>query len=122
MMLGRWLSFFKTLKMLSSGGDGGEIPSFLSTHPDPLDRYENVGKMAAEWQAKVPMAILQDQQRYISQMVDGITYGEDPRQGYVESNAFYHPELKFQYPVPAKLGTWPTVQHRLAWPRQMERL
>ena len=34
-------------------------------------------------------------------MIDGLVYGEDPRQGYVEGNEFYHPELKFQYPVPA---------------------
>jgi predicted Zn-dependent protease len=27
-------------------------------------------------------------------------YGEDPRQGFVESNSFYHPELKFKFPYP----------------------
>ena len=34
-------------------------------------------------------------------MIDGIVYGEDPRQGYVENNVFYHPELKFQFPTPS---------------------
>jgi predicted Zn-dependent protease len=29
-----------------------------------------------------------------------LVYGQDPRQGYVESNVFYHPEMKFKYPVP----------------------
>jgi predicted Zn-dependent protease len=33
-------------------------------------------------------------------MIDGIIYGEDPRQGYVENYIFYHPELRFQFPVP----------------------
>ena len=33
-------------------------------------------------------------------MIDGIVYGEDPRQGYVENNIFYHPELKFMFPIP----------------------
>ncbi len=28
-------------------------------------------------------------------------YGEDPRQGYTENGAFYHPELLFQFPVPS---------------------
>ena len=43
-------------------------------------------------------------------MVDGIIYGEDPRQGYVDNNTFYHPELKFLYPVPSswKLANTPT--------------
>jgi len=34
-------------------------------------------------------------------MVDGIIYGEDPRQGYVEGNTFYHPELKFKFSFPS---------------------
>jgi len=38
--------------------------------------------------------------QYLKQM-DGIVFGEDPRQGYVEGNIFYHPQLRFQFPVPA---------------------
>nr|WP_290935079.1 hypothetical protein [Haliscomenobacter sp.] len=34
-------------------------------------------------------------------MIDGIVYGPDPQQGYTENNVFYHPVLKFQFPVPA---------------------
>jgi predicted Zn-dependent protease len=33
-------------------------------------------------------------------MIDGIVYGEDPKQGFVEKDVFYHPVLKFQFPVP----------------------
>src|SRR5690606_39156102 len=33
--------FFQTFKKL--GGDDGAIPSFLSTHPDPGDRYNKTG-------------------------------------------------------------------------------
>ncbi|MGH9196447.1 MAG: M48 family metalloprotease, partial [Acidimicrobiia bacterium] len=29
-----------------------------------------------------------------------IVLGEDPRQGFVERNVFYHPELRFRFPVP----------------------
>ncbi len=91
--------FFKTLKAMSDDG-GGEIPTFLSTHPDPLDRYTQVEKMALEWQAKVPMTSFKINKDSYLQMVDGIIYGEDPKQGYVENNTFYHPGLKFLYPVP----------------------
>lgn len=34
-------------------------------------------------------------------MINGIVYGEDPKQGYVEGNTFYHPELKFKFSFPA---------------------
>ena len=33
-------------------------------------------------------------------MIDGMIYGEDPKQGFVDNNVFYHPELKFQFPFP----------------------
>lgn len=92
--------FFKTLKMLSSQGDGEEIPTFLSTHPDPLDRYEMVGKHADEWQSKLQLPEYKINKESYLQMIDGIIYGDDPRQGYVESGVFYHPELKFTYPIP----------------------
>jgi predicted Zn-dependent protease len=34
-------------------------------------------------------------------MIDGIVYGEDPQQGYVEGNTFYHPVLKFKFNIPS---------------------
>jgi predicted Zn-dependent protease len=30
-----------------------------------------------------------------------LIYGDDPKQGFVENSIFYHPELKFQFNVPA---------------------
>lgn len=91
--------FFKTLKSLSEGND--ELPTFLSTHPDPADRYKKVNELAAEWKAKEPKSSYKVGRDSYLQMVDGIVYGEDPRQGYVEGGVFYHPELKFSFPVPS---------------------
>ena len=34
-------------------------------------------------------------------VIDGIVYGEDPRQGYFQGSRFLHPELKFQITFPA---------------------
>jgi predicted Zn-dependent protease len=102
--------FFKTLKSLGTQEDGSQIPTFLSTHPDPQDRYEKVGLAATDWQAKVATPPYKINRDAYLKMVDGIVYGEDPRQGYVDNSTFYHPELKFFYPVPAnwKLVNSPT--------------
>jgi len=32
--------------------------------------------------------------------INGMVYGEDPREGFVENDVFYHPLLRFQFPVP----------------------
>lgn len=91
--------FFKTLKALGEKA-GAEIPTFFSTHPDPGDRYNKVKEHAAEWQAKVPKDSYKVNRESYLKMIDGIIYGEDPRQGYVEAGVFYHPDLKFSFPVP----------------------
>ncbi len=94
--------FFRTINRLSDSG-GGRIPTFLSTHPDPLDRFQKVGEEALKWQNARPGDYKIGRDSYL-RMIDGLVYGEDPRQGYVDAGVFYHPELKFQFPVPRD---WP---------------
>jgi predicted Zn-dependent protease len=90
-------NFFKTLKSLSDES-GSELPTFLSTHPDPADRYKKVDALADEWQAKVGLSKYKvNRDAYLS-MIDGVIFGEDPRQGFTEAGVFYHPELKFSFP------------------------
>ncbi|MCB0634681.1 MAG: M48 family metalloprotease, partial [Lewinella sp.] len=91
--------FFGTLDRLSGGAEG-RVPTFLSTHPDPVDRNKKVEAMATEWQAKTQGKQYKVNRDSYLRMIDGIVYGEDPRQGFVENDNFYHPELKFQFPVP----------------------
>ena len=98
--------FFKTLDRLGDQS-GEEVPTFLSTHPDPADREKNVAKLAAEWKRKVKATDLEVNRDSYLKMIDGLVYGEDPKQGFVENNVFYHPVLKFQFSIPA---SW-TVQN-----------
>ena len=102
--------FFETLSRLSQESGAGEIPTFLSTHPHPADRFAKVKRMASEQQAATPGTNYKVGRNSYLQMVDGLVYGEDPRQGFTEDNVFYHPELKFQFPYPGgwKLHNSPT--------------
>lgn len=92
-------NFFSTIKRISDNA-GQAIPTFTSTHPDPGSRNVRVNKLATEYQAKNPANYQVNREQYM-RLIDGIMYGEDPKQGFVENNAFYHPELRFQFPVPA---------------------
>jgi predicted Zn-dependent protease len=92
--------FFGTLDRLRKVQGGEEVPTFLSTHPDPADRERKVAKLAKDWKKKVSTSeLIVNREKYL-RMIDGIVYGEDPRQGFVENSVFYHPVLKFQFPVP----------------------
>jgi predicted Zn-dependent protease len=91
--------FFQTIARIQEAA-GANIPTFMSTHPDPGDRYKNVTAMAIETQKNNPEKTYEINRDGYLRRIDGIVYGEDPRQGYVENNNFYHPELKFEFPIP----------------------
>ena len=94
-------NFFNTLDRMREGTSAESLPSFLSTHPDPGDRNIKVGQLATKWQAKNTGGNYKINRDSYLKMIDGLIYGEDPKQGYVDNNVFYHPELLFQFPVPS---------------------
>jgi predicted Zn-dependent protease len=92
--------FFRTISRITEQAGGGP-PTFLSTHPNPENREQRVGALAREWQQKVPGPKGGTDRAAYLRRIDGIVYGDDPRQGFVENNYFYHPDLRFQFSVPA---------------------
>ena len=93
--------FFQVLNKMSLADGENGVPTFLSTHPDPGDRYNAVKQEAKGWQDSLKLASYKVNADSYLKMVDGIIYGEDPKQGYVEGNTFYHPELKFKFSFPS---------------------
>jgi predicted Zn-dependent protease len=102
--------FFRVLEKMNMASAEGGVPTFLSTHPDPGNRQVAVKRDAKAWQDSLKLPSYKINTDPYLQLVDGIVYGEDPRQGYVEGNIFYHPELKFRFSFPAgwKLTNAPT--------------
>ncbi len=93
-------NFFEMLNRMNPGSDRSGLPGWFSTHPSPEDRIPMVRTNAKEWQQKLSFREYKvDHERYLKK-IDGLVYGEDPRQGYVADQTFYHPVLKFQFPVP----------------------
>lgn len=93
--------FFQTLERKSTASGQEELPGFLSTHPNPGDRFVTVGKLATEWKQKLNLTNAQVNRNTYLKRIEGLIYGEDPKQGYLENSVFYHPELKFQFAVPS---------------------
>lgn len=90
---------FATLGRLgeASGGGGGRLPSFLSTHPDPGDR---VAATRAWADTVSDYSNLTVGRNGFLDHLDGMVYGQDPRQGYFEGGRFLHPTLRFQFVEP----------------------
>jgi predicted Zn-dependent protease len=100
-------NFFKTIERIQDQSGGG-VPTLFSTHPDPGNRFVRVQQLAAKEQQKTGKTDMKVNRDEYLRMIDGIIYGEDPRQGYVEGNYFYHPVMKFQLSIPSGWQTMNT--------------
>ncbi len=100
-------AFFTSLKRMSEQS-GQAIPTMLSSHPDPGEREKSIPKMAAEWAEQGLEQTKRNEEQYL-ELVDGMIYGENPREGFVDNGQFVHPELAFRFPVPDQ---WQLINQR----------
>jgi predicted Zn-dependent protease len=89
---------------VSAAAGGGRVPAWLSTHPDPGARGERIAAAIGTGAAGKL-----ERDSYLAQ-IDGITFGDDPRQGYFRDNVFFHPEMQFRIEFPSGWKTQNTRQ------------
>lgn len=70
--------------------------NIMATHPRTADRVERAIGAAGERTVADPM-IARDV--YLDK-IDGMLYGDDPKQGFIKGRRFAHPVLKFEFTVP----------------------
>ncbi len=92
-------TMFETLQRVSKLEGAGDIPEWESTHPNPGNRIQATLKRIDT--LSVPKEQLRQARAEYLPILTGMTYGEDPRQGYIEGNTFYHPGLKFKLDLPS---------------------
>ncbi len=90
--------FFVALERISEQS-GQSIPSWQSSHPDPSERASRIPELANQWAEKGYEQNIDNTDEYM-QVIDGIIYGNNPREGFTEDGAFYHPDLKFWFDYP----------------------
>ncbi len=87
---------FRMLDQLSELSEAGRVPGWLSTHPDPGDRYRRL--LAAVQEQGLEGGNVR-REAYLKRL-DGMMFGENPREGFFRDNAFYHPDLRFRMEMP----------------------
>ncbi len=103
---GEMVSFFTALEKYGDlSGGSHSLPGFLSTHPLTGERIKNVRAMLTPADTGFP----KKREPYMIRIED-VVYGNNPRQGFIEANTFYHPEMRFYFNFPAgwKLQNTPT--------------
>ncbi len=93
------LDLFTMLQGVQLASGQERLPAWAVTHPYPENRLAQTQRMLDS--AKVDYtALVWDREQYVRRL-DGMVYGDDPRQGYFDGQAFYHPDLQFQVLFPA---------------------
>jgi predicted Zn-dependent protease len=103
------MEVFDMLGDVSRRQGAERIPGWLSTHPAPENREGRMESLMAE-AGLDPGSGRVEREAYLRR-IDGLVYGEDPRQGYFRKAAFYHPEMAFRFDFP---DGWETINTRSA--------
>ena len=72
-------------------------PDFLATHPSTPERVQFAERAARQFGA--PGIGARDRDRYLDG-IDGMVFGDDPKQGFVRERNFVHPGLGIGFTVP----------------------
>jgi predicted Zn-dependent protease len=89
---------FETLALVS-GSTKDRLPEWESTHPYPENRRDRVSNLIAGTGIDFS-GYKRSRNGYVRRM-NGLVYGEDPRQGFFQDGTFHHPELAFRFTIPA---------------------
>jgi predicted Zn-dependent protease len=89
--------FLAVLGRLSEGSEKG-IPNWLSTHPEPASRVEQIQPLVQELAAKRSDWVV-DRDEYLKR-IDGMIFGDNPDQGIVRGTTFLHKPLRFRIDYP----------------------
>jgi predicted Zn-dependent protease len=92
------VDMFDMLDRVSASAGAGRPPGWMSTHPAPENRRERAeGKIAGLDRDFTGWTI--DREGFLAKL-DGIAFGDDPRQGYFKENRFFHPDMRFRMDFP----------------------
>lgn len=74
-------------------GRNAQVPEWASTHPDPASRVKGALAMAGAGGGAL------NRDTFLTR-IDGIMYGDDPKQGVIEGRTFMHPEFRLAFEAP----------------------
>lgn len=75
-------------------GTANRVPEWASTHPDPASRVRDAQSYAGK--SGVGMT---NRDAFLTR-IDGLIYGDDPREGVIDGARFTHPQLKLAFQAP----------------------
>jgi len=92
-------AMFTTLQRVSGGEGSRGTPEWLSTHPDPGNRVARTNeRIAAAGRSFTGTKV---EREGFLRRIDGMVFGEDPRNGYFQQATFIQPTMKIRFDFPS---------------------
>ena len=88
------LALQNSLDSRLQGRGDAQVPAWASTHPDPASRVSTANRNAGS------AAGLLNRDTFLTR-IDGLIYGDDPKQGVIEGRQFIHPDLQLSFTAPS---------------------
>ncbi|MEJ8630881.1 M48 family metalloprotease [Sphingomonas sp. I4] len=92
------LAASSNLAARTAGRDANATPTWASTHPNSADRVRRAADLA---KATGRPETTPPQDTAFLRMLDGMAYGDDPKEGVVDGQTFRHPGLKLKFTAPS---------------------
>jgi len=89
---------FEVLRRVSEAEGNGRIPGWMSTHPTPENRIGRISEQVAKLGSDFSNTRV-GREPYLKEL-DGMPFGQNPREGYFIGNRFIQPELGFEIRFP----------------------
>jgi predicted Zn-dependent protease len=83
----------------AAGQGERDIPEWASTHPDPAKRVVRALANGKTY----PASTYRNVDGHMS-AINGMLYGDDPKQGVIEGQQFLHPDLRMKFTAPTGFG------------------
>lgn len=92
----------RTLSRLdeTSGSDRRGTPNWLATHPEPSARVEQVKGSVEQARSQLGDGAGVTRRNEYLRRIDGVVFGENPREGIVRGSRFLHSDLRFAIEFP----------------------
>jgi predicted Zn-dependent protease len=91
---------FRSLQRLGEASKQSPLPTWMATHPGEAERIQTIDAKLAQLQPAQLANARVNAQQYM-QRINGLVYGQNPRNGFFQGNTFYHPDLRFQITMPS---------------------
>jgi predicted Zn-dependent protease len=86
-------------RIAEESADRRGVPNWLSTHPAPADRVQQVQSAITQARAESTVSRPANRDDYLAR-IDGLIYGDNPAQGILRGQEFLHSTLRFALNFP----------------------